>query len=105
MNKALLLIDIQNDYFTEGRMPLVNMESAVTNAKIVLEHFRVKNFPIYHIQHISTRPDATFFLPGTEGAAIHVEVKPLPSEQVIQKNYPNSFRNTPLLDELKTNVT
>lgn len=43
---------------------------------------------------------ATFFLPNTEGVKINELVAPLKSEIVIQKHYPNSFRDTQLLDHL-----
>ena len=59
--------------------------------------FRDRNLPIFHIQHISDRKGASCFLPGTPGAAFHANVSPLPEETIIQKNFPNSFRNTDLL--------
>lgn len=103
MTPALLLIDIQNDYFATGKMPLSGMEKATIKAGNVLKSFREKRLPIFHIQHISTRPGATFFLPDTDGVKIHEEVSPAPLETVIQKNFPNSFRETLLLDKLREN--
>lgn len=102
MNTALLLIDIQNDYFPGGRMELEGSVEASEHAQEVLHFFREKNMFVVHIQHISTRPGATFFLPETEGVEIHAGVKPLESEPTVEKNYPNSFRDTALLDHLKT---
>ncbi len=101
MKNALLLIDIQNDYFPQGRMELEGSLAAAQRAKTLLDLFREKNWPIFHIQHISTRPTASFFLPGTPGAEIHEVVKPVGGEAVIQKNFPNSFRNTDLLARLQ----
>lgn len=57
--------------------------------------------PVIHIQHIGVQEGATFFLPETKGAEIHQSVAPLETEKVIVKNYPNSFRETELLDYLK----
>ena len=57
--------------------------------------------PVVHVQHISTRPGATFFLPGTDGVTIHPSVAPRGQEMVIQKNFPNSFRDTRLLAHLR----
>ena len=101
MNTGLILVDIQNDYFPGGRMELVGMDAAAENASRLLTHFRDNQHPTFHIQHISTREGATFFLPDTKGAEIHDSVKPELDERVIQKHYPNSFRETPLFDELK----
>lgn len=101
MNQALLLIDIQNDYFPGGAMELVGSPAAGAQAGKLLQVFREKALPVIHIQHLSTRPGATFFLPHTRGIEIHSSVAPGPNEIVIQKNFPNSFRGTPLLDYLR----
>ncbi|WP_421900878.1 cysteine hydrolase family protein [Maridesulfovibrio sp.] len=99
--KALIIIDIQNDYFPGGKFTLENSEQAGTKAAQVLDHFRKIAQPIIHIQHISVQEGAFFFLPETEGAEIHNCVKPQENEAVILKNYPNSFRKTSLDAELK----
>ena len=99
--KALLIIDIQNDYFKGGNCELVNPQIASAKAKKLLEKFREKNMPVFHIQHFSIRENATYFLPNTNGVLIHETVKPLEDEKVIFKNFPNSFSKTTLLDELK----
>jgi len=101
MTRALVLIDIQNDYFPGGAMDLVGMKEAAARAARLLEAFRSAGNPLFHIQHISTRPGATFFLPDTEGAEINPSVTPDVGEPVIQKHFPNSFRDTGLLDALR----
>ncbi|GAF05639.1 cysteine hydrolase family protein [Saccharicrinis fermentans] len=101
MKEGLIIIDIQNDYFDKGTMPLVNSDNACKNAKLLLERFRSKNLPVIFIQHIATRPLATFFLPNTKGAKIHETVRPMENERVIIKHLPNSFKETNLLDFLK----
>lgn len=97
---ALILIDIQNDYFTGGANQLMNSEAAAKKAQSVLALFRQKQLPVFHIQHING-PGSTFFLPSTKGAEIYHEVMPLQSESLIVKHYPNSFRETTLLTELR----
>lgn len=101
MNTALLLLDIQNDYFPGGKMELEGSLGASRQAQKLLTFFRGKGLPVVHIQHVATRPGATFFLPDTEGVKIHPHVEPRPGEVVIQKGYPNSFRDTPLLGHLQ----
>jgi len=102
MKTALLLIDIQNDYFEGGTMTLSGAESAGRNAGMVLDRFRMAGLPVVHIQHIATKPDAAFFLPGTFGAEIHSCVTPREQEKVIVKHFPNSFRETGLHDSLQS---
>lgn len=101
MKYALLLVDIQNDYFDGGANPLVGSIEASQKAKDVLEYFRGNNLQVVHIQHISSRPGSTFFIPNTNGVEIHANVKPLLTEKVITKQFPNSFRDTELLAYLK----
>lgn len=100
MKQGLILIDIQNDYFPGGKMELVGMEKAAKNTKKLLDKFRKAELPIFHVQHISMREGARFFLPGTEGVNLHESVAPLPGEAVLQKHFPNSFRDTSLLHHL-----
>jgi nicotinamidase-related amidase len=99
--KALLIVDIQNDYFDGGRMELEGSEPASLRAGELLAAFRKRGMPVIHVQHISTRPGATFFLPDTDGMNIHPSVAPRGQEIVIQKNFPNSFRDTRLLAHLQ----
>ena len=99
MSEALLLVDIQNDYFKNGAMELVNMENAAENAAILLALFRKKSLPVYYCRHIALREGATFFLPDTEGSEIHQSVWPSQDESVIVKRFPNSFRETVLLSQ------
>jgi nicotinamidase-related amidase len=99
--QALLLVDIQNDYFPGGRMTLHNIDQAAENARRLLEHFRGTGQPIVHVQHTWDDPSAPFFVAGTPGAQINEVVTPQPGEPVIVKHFPNSFRASTLLDELR----
>lgn len=101
MADALLIIDIQNDYFPGGRMELVGADAAARAAARLLERFRLAGRPVLHVRHESLQPGATFFLPGTTGADIHPLLSPMPGEAVITKHYPNSFRDTDLLERLR----
>jgi nicotinamidase-related amidase len=100
MKPALVLVDIQRDYFPNGRMEVVRATEAGMVARRLLEHFRKNKLPIIHIQHISARAGAAFFLPNTAGTDIHESVAPLPGETVIKKHFPNSFRDTQLNEYL-----
>ncbi|PID95401.1 MAG: cysteine hydrolase [Bacteroidetes bacterium] len=101
MKKALILIDIQNDYFPNGKNELYQSEKASENARVILNNFRAEKLPVIHIQHKSTREGSTFFIPNTKGVEIHKNVEPIDNEKIIVKHYPNSFRETELLETLK----
>jgi nicotinamidase-related amidase len=100
MNSALILIDIQQDYFPHGRMELLGAVRASESAAKLLNHFRKTGRPVVHVQHISTRKEATYFIPGTDGINFHNNVAPLDNEFTVVKHYPNSFRDTNLQDYL-----
>lgn len=96
MKRALLVIDIQKDYFPGGKMELVGSEEASLRARELLDGFRKNGEELIHIQHIFQAPNAPFFVAGTPGVEIHPNVQPLPGERLIVKHYANSFRDTPL---------
>lgn len=96
MSKALLLIDIQNDYFPGGKCELSEPEKALENAFKALTIFRSRGLPVIHVQHINTQKGAAFFLPDTHGAGTHEALSPAPDEDVIIKHVPNSFYKTNL---------
>lgn len=100
---ALILVDLQNDYFPGGKCELEGTEAAAANAAKLLESFRAKKLPVVHVRHEFPTDDAPFFLPNSEGAKIHSSVQSLEGEPVVLKNQINSFRDTNLkeiLDEL-----
>lgn len=102
MVTTLVLIDIQNDYFPGGRMALHGSPEAGQHAHRLLAHFRRRGLPTVYVQHLAASPEAPFFLPGTEGAEIHACIAPQPGERVVQKHFPNAFRETALLELLRT---
>jgi len=98
---ALIVIDIQNDYFPGGAMELVAPNEAAEQAAKLLAEFRRKALPVVHIQHVSTRAGATFLVPDTKGVEIHETVAPREGELLVQKHFPNSFRETRLDEKLR----
>jgi len=96
MKTALIVIDIQNDYFPGGRRELFQPERAADQAARALEAFRAAKLPVFHVQHISTREGAGFFLPDTSGVLIHPLAAPREGEPVVVKHAPNAFWNTGL---------
>lgn len=102
MKTALIIVDIQKDYFPGGKFPLVNPLEAAKNAYMLLQCFREHGGHHVHIQHISKKPDATFFISGDRGTDIHDSVAHFEGEPIVYKHTPNSFLNTNLLDLLKS---
>jgi len=100
MKKALIVIDMQNDYFAGGKMELVGMDKALKNTLKLIKIAKENQYEIFFIQHFSLRENATFFLPNSRGVQLHKDFN-LNEGMIIQKNYPNSFRETTLMQKLQ----
>ena len=101
MTRALIVVDIQNDYFPGGAHPLEGPEAAAGQARHLLDAFRGSGEPVVHLQHVWDAPDAAFMRPGTTGVEIHPLVAPVGGEPVLQKAHPNGFLDTSLEDTLR----
>ncbi|MBT8411642.1 MAG: cysteine hydrolase [Octadecabacter sp.] len=95
MKNALILIDIQNDYFEGGKWPVANMAPAADNAARLLAAARANGEMIVHVHH-EMPEGGPFFVAGTEGAKINPAVAPQQGEATVLKHRPNSFLNTGL---------
>ena len=101
MKEALLIIDVQNDYFPGGTNELHNAYEAEAHIVELISESRKCDRPIIFIQHINL-PDDYFFLEGTHGAEISDRIKPRDEDKVIVMRFPNSFLETELDDYLKS---
>jgi nicotinamidase-related amidase len=103
MSKALLVIDLQNDYFPEGKFPLWNTDATLQQVVHAIERAKAHNIPIVIIQHIanSSMGIAPFFNNGTTGADLHPRIlAAAPEAPVIVKEFADSFVNTNLEETL-----
>jgi nicotinamidase-related amidase len=107
MKKALLIIDVQNDYFPGGAFPLWNAEPTLNNIEQAIKQAQSKGIPVIHIQHIanSETGPAPFFNQGTEGVKVHRRIlEAAPEAPIVVKHFADSFLATTLeetLDKLK----
>lgn len=101
MKRALLLVDIQKDYFEGGKNVLFEVEKAVANAKKLIEHFHQTGEPVIYIRHISTEEGAVLFLPGSEGTEFYPAVQPTKEDKIFIKHVPDSFMAEGLIDYLE----
>lgn len=100
--KAVIVVDLQNEYLPTGKLPLEGIDDALGNAARVIADARANGDLVVNVRHESGDPSAPFFRQGTDAVQIHESVAPAPGEPVIVKNFPNSFLKTnlkELLDE------
>jgi len=100
MKKALIVIDMQNDYFKNGTMELKAIDEVLIQINKLINYARIREYKIYFIQHFSLKKEAVFFVPNTKGVELHKDLD-IQNDMIIEKNYPNSFRDTNLQNELK----
>ena len=98
---ALLLIDIQvgldeSEHWGDHR----NNPEAEENCKKLLDYFRQRSWPLFHIKHNSIHPESPLY-PGKPGNAIKPVVAPSQGEMVIEKQTNSAFIGTELEDTLK----
>jgi nicotinamidase-related amidase len=96
MKQALLIIDVQNDYFSGGKNELHEPEKALLKVNQLEEKFLSEQKTIIYIQHIKHQINADFFEAGTIGSELHPKLKVQKNSLIIEKHFPNSFLDTDL---------
>lgn len=95
--KGLLVIDVQNDYFPEGKLPLWNTDVTLNNIVATVRTAREKQIPVIFVQQFTDPKIAAMFNEGTEGAEIHPRLRDAaPDAHIIVKSYADSFYQTNL---------
>lgn len=99
MTKALLVIDIQNDYFPGGNLTLWNVDGVLKNVEQAIKKANVLRVPVILVQHIAKGP-APFFNEGSTGSQIHPAIlAAAPNAPIVVKEFADSFEKTNL-DEI-----
>jgi nicotinamidase-related amidase len=95
---ALLVIDIQNEFFNRNQACDDSLKSAIEYINAAINLFREKNLPIVVIQHKSEEQG---LVPGKSGFDVNDSVKLTPQDIRIVKTYGNSFTKTGLAEKLR----
>jgi len=98
MKAALLVIDIQNEFFNISEVCTDSLKSAIQYVNAAIALFRKKNLPVIGVQHKSVEED---LVPGKPGFDIPDSVKLKSGDLRIVKTYGNSFNNTGLTEKLR----
>jgi nicotinamidase-related amidase len=101
---ALIVIDLQNDYFPQGHFPLWNAEETLANVEQAIGRAQAKGMPVVLVQHIvrGSNGGAPFFNEGDPGAEIDPRIRALlPHAPVVVKEFADSFFQTNLEETLQ----
>lgn len=102
MKEALLVIDVQNEYFT-GKLPITFPKGSFGKILMAMDHSHATHIPVVVIQHTNPAQEAVTFKKGTREWEIHDAIKQMPTDFILEKNLPGSFTGTVLDDWLKRN--
>lgn len=100
MKQALIIVDVQQEYFPGGKLALYEPEKTLEQIQKVLWLFRAREWPVFFIRHVSSKENAAIFLPDTSGVELHPALVPRTGETVLEKHFPNSFLGTGLSERL-----
>jgi nicotinamidase-related amidase len=95
MNETLLIIDVQNEYFT-GKLPVTYPPRTLVNIVSAMDVAHSAHIPVIVIQHTNTAQEALTFRKGTPAWELHTEIEKRPRDLLIEKNFPGSFTQTNL---------
>jgi nicotinamidase-related amidase len=101
MKEALLVIDVQNEYFT-GKLPVTFPYGSFDKILVAIDA-NAEHIPVVVIQHSNTAPESVTIKKGTNGWELHDEIKRRQVDIIIEKNLPGSFTGTNLDLWLKEN--
>jgi len=102
MSKALVVIDIQNDYFANGRFPLWNADATAAQAVRAIELANAKGIPVVLVQHLAhAGGKAPLLNAGTDGAELHPSIRAAaPDAPIVTKEHADAFEKTTLEETL-----
>ena len=98
MKPALLVIDVQKQFFELGPTTAQSLDNAIEYINAAIELIREKRLPIICIQHIDEENE---LVPGKEDFELPEKLNLLPSDLHIHKTYGNSFNKTSLKEKLQ----
>jgi nicotinamidase-related amidase len=98
MKPALLVIDVQRQFYKRGPVTVQSLDSAVEYINAAIGLFRQKSLPVVCIQHMNQE---TGLGPGVDGFEVPERLNVLPSDPHVHKTYGNAFRKTSLEADLR----
>ena len=98
--RALIVIDVQNEYFPGGAWALPDAEKALPNILRLIGRARDAGDPVVFIQHVAPETSPVF-AKGSPGGQLHSQLPVVEGDRTFQKAHPSSFQETGLQDWLQ----
>jgi nicotinamidase-related amidase len=102
VGRALIVIDVQNDYFPGGNFPLWNADGTLAGVERAMSRARQQGIPVVIVQHVAAGP-SPFLGAGTPGVAVHPRIaSAAPDAPLVVKAAADAFLKTTLAETLAT---
>jgi nicotinamidase-related amidase len=95
LKRALLVIDVQNEYFT-GKLPITHPEGSLEHILQAIRAARSKAIPVVFIQHTDTQKDSKTFRKESDEWKLHPAIAVTARDHLVEKSLPGSFTETDL---------
>jgi nicotinamidase-related amidase len=102
MKRALLVIDVQNEYFT-GQLPVTHPDNSFENLLMAMDEATRNAIPVIVVRHTQPQPDSPIFRQGSLEWELHPEIVKRKYDLLVEKKLPGSFTGTNLEQWLREN--
>lgn len=96
MKRALIVVDVQNEYFEGGALPITYPPQSFVQIKKAIVEAQQAGIYVVFVQHTSLKEEGGTFVRGSHLWELHDEVKALTPHLLIEKNHASSFVGTDL---------
>jgi nicotinamidase-related amidase len=95
--RALIVIDVQNEYF-DGGLPITDppTQTSLANIGRAMDAASERGIPVIVVRHTDDEPDGEIFREGSHGWELHPDVERRPRDHLVTKAMPGSFTGTQL---------
>lgn len=101
MKQALIVIDVQNEYFEGGAMPVTYPANSFDNIKKAITSAKAHQIPVVYVKHLCP-PEADCFRPDSFGQELHADLIALGADHILTKKMVSAFPETDLQDYLSS---
>jgi nicotinamidase-related amidase len=102
MKRALIVVDVQNEYFEGGALPISYPPQSFEQIKKAIESAQKAGVMVVLVQHTSLKENAGAFVRGSHLWEFHNEIKTIKPDLYIEKNHASSFVGTDLNYRLRS---
>lgn len=104
LRRALLVIDVQNEYFPGGSLPVTYppVEQTLPNITRAMDAARAAGIPVVVVRHHAPQ-GAPLFQADAHNGQLHPEIGRRPHDYLMTKSFPSAYTGTGLADWIERN--